>query len=100
MLKFIYTRNEHGSFDEVKIKNQTNIAVFVFVIVFVGVLLGEDKPKGRKQHSSGKLKFSSSQTNAYLALASQPTLSLTSAPTGVDLKVPRRPFNSLKIEYI
>ena len=33
------------------------------------------KLNGCKQHSSGKLKFSSSQTNACFALASQPTLS-------------------------
>ena len=36
---------------------------------------GEINLKGCKQHSSGKLKFSSSQTNARFALASQPTLS-------------------------
>ena len=38
-------------------------------------LLWGDKPKGCKQHSSGKLKFSSSQANAHSALPSQPTLS-------------------------
>ena len=40
---------------------------------------GKLKLIGCKQHSSGKLKFPSSQTNAHSALASQPTLYTASA---------------------
>jgi len=42
-------------------------------------LLGEDKPNGAKAHSSGKLKFPSSQTDAHSASASQAVLILRTA---------------------
>ena len=39
----------------------------------------EDKPNGAKAHSSGKLKFPSSQTDAHSASASQAVLILRTA---------------------
>ena len=42
-------------------------------------LLWEDKPNGAKAHSSGKLKFPSSQTDAHSASASQAVLILRTA---------------------
>ena len=42
---------------------------FRFVIVFLGVLLGEDKPNGAKAHSSGKINLPSSQAALMLRAA-------------------------------